>query len=478
MPLGKLQTLSANKLLASFSEDIAIVYDSTISSLWQSLSALFFIPIGIGILFYLNWQLTLLVVVLMPITMLISQFYFKKANKTTETKKGDDAKFFAFVQQDIATQLSIRILQIFTLRSKTFNENLNATEKNDFRYQFFTALSKSILSSGQIGIWFGILVVGGFFVLNGSLTIGALISFSVLLYGVITYIHRCVDHMQKLLLASNKLNNILEIINCNADKIKNEQKPELRNFAHHICFNKVNFKYPNSKFALHEIDLKFSIGESVAIAGPSGSGKSTLIRLLLGQENPTKGKIEIDMSDLIKYNFNPFLNQVGVILQVPDLFNMSIADNIRLGKLEATNEEIIAAAKAAEIHDEIMLLKDSYDSIIDEQNIVLPDVQRKRIVIARALIKNPSILVIDDITAGLDSTDQIAINKTIARHCKDRTIIRITHNLSETIGMDKIYILHDGRIISTGTHEELLQSTDSLYYNLWNKQASLESILD
>jgi len=108
MPLGMLQTLSAKKLLTSFSEDIAIVYDSTIFSLWQSLSALFFIPIGMGILFYLNWQLTLLVVFLIPITMLISQFYFKKANKTTETKKGDDAKFFAFVQQDIATQLSIR----------------------------------------------------------------------------------------------------------------------------------------------------------------------------------------------------------------------------------------------------------------------------------------------------------------------------------------------------------------------------------
>lgn len=463
MSLGALNNITSSKLLSCFSEDIALVRNATIFSLWYSIAYLLFIPVGIGVLFYLNWPLTLVVLFLIPISMIISRICYKHAAQNIDSKKDADMNLLSFVTEDIATQLTNRILGLFSFRSKMFEANIKATEQIDAHYHFFTALSKSIISSGQMGIRLGILAIGSLLVLTGHLTIGVLIGFSVLLDRVTACIHMFASQMPKLFQASGELSHILEIINHEVDQSEEQIKPVVRNFSHHICFNKVSFRYPNSQFTLHDIDLKFFIGQSVAIAGPSGSGKSTLIRLLLGQEIPTRGKVEIDMCDLKNYDLNSFLNQVGVVLQTPDLFNMSIADNIRMGKLDATNEEIIIAAKAAEIHNEIMLLKDSYDSIIGEQNIDLSVSQHQRIAIARALIKNPQILVLDEATTGLDPINQIAINKTLVRQFKDRTIIRITHDLSETIGMDKIYLLHEGRIISTGTHEELLQSTGSLF---------------
>ena len=220
---------------------------------------------------------------------------------------------------------------------------------------------------------------------------------------------------------------------------------------------------------LDEVAFRIEAGEAFAIVGASGSGKSTLLNLILRLYVPDEGRVTIDGVDVRKVTLDSLRRSMAVVFQENMLFNMSIRENIRLGKEGATDAEVEEAARKAEIHRYIMSLPQKYDTPVGERGDTLSGGQRQRIAIARAVIRNPSVLLLDEATSALDQTTEAAINRTLLKVAKGRTMIWSTHRLSSVVEMDEIIVISGGRAIERGSHAELL-AKNGTYRKLWNDQ--------
>jgi ATP-binding cassette, subfamily B, bacterial len=221
---------------------------------------------------------------------------------------------------------------------------------------------------------------------------------------------------------------------------------------------------------LKGIDLTVHRGEVVAVIGPSGSGKSTLLNLILRLYTPDEGRLTIDGVDIRKVTRESLRKSMAVVFQENMLFNMSIRENIRLGKEGATDEEVEQAARKAEIHRYIMSLPQKYDTSVGERGDTLSGGQRQRIAIARAIVRNPSVLLLDEATSALDQTTEAAINKTLMKLARGRTMIFSTHRLTSVVDMDEIIVISGGRAIERGSHAQLL-AANGVYRRLWDDQS-------
>jgi ATP-binding cassette subfamily B protein len=232
----------------------------------------------------------------------------------------------------------------------------------------------------------------------------------------------------------------------------------------------VTFSYEGSEAnVLDGLSLKLQAGKHIAIVGPSGSGKSTLLNLILRLYVPDEGRVTIDGVDIRKVTRDSLRANMAVVFQENMLFNMSIRENIRLGKDGATDKEVEDAAKKAEIHRHIMSLPQKYDTIVGERGDTLSGGQRQRIAIARAIVRDPSVLLLDEATSALDQTTEAAINRTLFKVARNRTMIFSTHRLTSVVDMDEIIVISGGRAIERGSHKELL-ARGGVYRQLWDDQ--------
>ena len=221
---------------------------------------------------------------------------------------------------------------------------------------------------------------------------------------------------------------------------------------------------------LDNLSLRLKVGKNIAIVGPSGSGKSTLLNLILRLYVPDEGQVTIDGVDIRKVTRDSLRRSMAVVFQENMLFNMSIRENIRLGKEGATDKEVEEAARKAEIHRYIMSLPQKYDTVVGERGDTLSGGQRQRIAIARAIIRNPSVLLLDEATSALDQTTEAAINRTLLKVAKGRTMIWSTHRLTSVVDMDEIIVISGGRVIERGSHADLLAG-NGVYRRLWDDQS-------
>src|SRR5205085_969777 len=246
--------------------------------------------------------------------------------------------------------------------------------------------------------------------------------------------------------------------------------PDLPRITHDITFDRVTFQYEGSQTpVLDNLSLKLDAGKSIAIVGPSGSGKSTLLNLILRLYVPDEGRVTIDVVDIRKVTRESLRRSMAVVFQENMLFNMSIRENIRLGKEGATDQEVVEAARKAEIHRHIMSLPQKYDTSVGERGDTLSGGQRQRIAIARAIVRNPSVLLLDEATSALDQTTEAAINATLLKLAKGRTMIFSTHRLTSVVEMDEIIVISGGKAIERGSHAELL-AMGGTYRKLWDDQ--------
>jgi ATP-binding cassette subfamily B protein len=230
---------------------------------------------------------------------------------------------------------------------------------------------------------------------------------------------------------------------------------------------------PNRRI-LDRVSLTIRQGECVAVVGLSGSGKSTLLSAIMCVFDPNEGKIEIDGRDLRAVTKTSLVGQSAVVFQESFLYNTTIRENVRVGRLNATDAEIVAACRDAEIHEIIMAMPLGYDSLVGERGSLLPGGQKQRLAIARALLRNPRILFLDEATSALDPGTEIAINRTLARIAQDRTVLAATHRLAATINFDRIVVMDEGRLAESGTHAELLKQ-NGLYAAMWRKQDGIRT---
>src|SRR5436309_3612457 len=237
-----------------------------------------------------------------------------------------------------------------------------------------------------------------------------------------------------------------------------------------ITFDRVTFAYEGSETTVPDNpSLKLDVGKTIAIVGPSGSGKSTLLNLILRLYVPDEGRVTIDGVDIRRVTRESLRRSMAVVFQENMLFNMSIRENIRLGKEGASDEDVEQAARKAEIHRYIMSLPQKYDTPVGERGETLSGGQRQRIAIARAIVRNPSVLLLDEATSALDQTTEAAINNTLLKLAKGRTMIFSTHRLTSVVEMDEIIVISGGKAIERGSHAQLL-AANGVYRRLWDDQ--------
>lgn len=315
-------------------------------------------------------------------------------------------------------------------------------------------------------IWYG-----GLLVLNPHNAMSAG-KFSLFLVALLASLHpikeiaRVYSEINKGLAAAER---VFEVIDEPVFLIDKDDAKSINIFTNSITFDDMSFKYPTSDIVLRDINLTIKKGEAVAFVGPSGGGKSTLMDLLLRFYDPISGAIRIDNIDMRDYKMDDVRNLIGMVTQEVILFDDTVAHNISYGRLDASREDIFQAAKAANAHEFILELEEGYETIIGERGVKLSGGQKQRIAIARAILKNPQILIFDEATSSLDGESEYQVQEAIYRLMKDRTTLIIAHRLSTIRNCSKIVVIDKGIIAEQGSHEELIEQ-GNLYKKLYNIQ--------
>jgi ATP-binding cassette subfamily B protein len=316
-----------------------------------------------------------------------------------------------------------------------------------------------------------VMAVGGWMAFQGIITIGTFASFQALFVTLSQSVGYLAAYSPTLISARAAVQNVEEMFEeqplvADRPNAKKLMAPE------EIQFRDVTFAYSGTQKSLDQVSFSIRRGSSVAFVGASGSGKSTVLNLLLRFYDPSEGTVLIDGLDLRDAALDSLLFQTAVVFQDNFLFNMSIRENIRLGRPDATDAEIVAAAKNAEIHDFIVTLTDGYDTLAGERGSRFSGGQRQRLGIARAVLRDPALLILDEATSSLDPSTEAAVNATFERIATGRTLISVTHRLSTVMRADWIFVMHEGKIAEQGRHDNLV-GAGGRYSTMWRRQSGV-----
>jgi len=472
LPAGYFARTKRGEILSRFSIDLS-AFEGSIKSFANS-AALPFLELiaGIILMLFLNWQLAAVALLVFPITLIGPRILTPKAVQANYEQKLNESSLLGMVQENIAAQA---VVKAFSLQRRTFG--WFTMRNNDVRRKTASALFLSTMVERTVTIsvlllHLVVLAIGAYLATKGQITIGTFVTFESAFWEVSYNIAHLMHFIPVSIQAAAAVRHIQELLDEPTRGADDRPgAPDLPRITNDITFDRVTFQYEGGETpVLDNLSLKLKVGKTIAIVGPSGSGKSTLLNLILRLYTPDEGRVTIDGVDIRKVTRESLRKSMAVVFQENMLFNMSIRENIRLGKEGATDEEVEQAARKAEIHRYIMSLPQKYDTAVGERGDTLSGGQRQRIAIARAIVRNPSVLLLDEATSALDQTTEAAINKTLLKLARGRTMIFSTHRLTSVVDMDEIIVISGGRAIERGSHQELL-AANGVYRRLWDDQS-------
>jgi ATP-binding cassette subfamily B protein len=461
----------SGEVIQRLTGDVQAVQDVVTSTVVSSITQIVIVVTSLAILFKLDWKLALLSMVVLPMFVL-------PVRKVGEVRKGLRGE-----AQRVRGEMSSQLGEIFGVSGALLTRIFGQERRQEREFEELNRKVMDLeLRLNLVGRWFGMMIgvlgplgtaviylYGGYAVIHGAMTIGGIVAFT-------AYVGRLYGPVGTLLnlhigvaTALGVFQRLFEYADMKPDVTERPGAMPLTNSAGHVAFRNVSFAYHPEQEALRRVSFEAKPGETIALVGPSGAGKSTLIGLVARLYDPTEGSVELDGHDIRGLQLASLRNHIAYVTQESFLFHASIEDNLRFAKPEATREEMEDACRKAYIHDLIASLPEGYATTVGERGHRLSGGERQRIAIARAILKDPRILILDEATSHLDSESEAYVQAALEQLMEGRTTLVIAHRLSTVLAADRILVLEGGEIVESGAHNELLEQK-GLYARLYRTQ--------
>lgn len=470
LPVGYYAGRRASDLLNLFSSDLTVIETLVTSVLHAVLLPALSVAMAVGLLFLLlDWRLALVGSLVWPLVLVGPRIVTPKAAAAAQRKKEEETRLLGSVEEAIAGYRVIKGYGLDAFIAQRFRQLLAPLSATLARATFLGSLVERSTVISIYAVQFAALAIGANMAFDGVLSVGSFIAFLTIFWSLgwsIVVLARSAPLLISAAVSARRIDNMLAQP---VDPLDREGAQAMPPLARELQLNHVRFAYPGRPPVLKDVSLAIRQGEFVAFVGPSGSGKSSILNILSRQYGVDSGRIEVDGRDMDEFTADSIRAQMGLVFQESVLFDMSVRENIRLGLLGASDDEVEAAARRAEVHDAILALPQGYETNVGERGALLSGGQRQRVAIARALIRNPSLLLLDEASSALDPASEAAINETLLRASEGRTLVSVTHRLDSVMRADRIFVVDAGTIAETGSHDELV-ARNGLYADLWRKQ--------
>ena len=460
-------------LLGRFTSDVETVSNALQQSFLQIVNALLTIVLVMGMVLYLNFQLAIVVILSIPVTYFGARSILKRSQPYFKEQAAILGRMNGYVQENLTGFNVLKLYGREETSHKEFSEITDDLQRVGFKASFISGLMMPALHAVSDLTYLIVAVLGGLQVIAGRLTVGNMQAFVQYVWQVSQPIQNITQLAGQMQSAKSSLDRIFDILD-ETEEVEGEELEILEPLTGQVTFKQVDFQYVENKPLIRNFNLEVQPGEMVAIVGPTGSGKTTLINLLMRFYDVTAGAILVDGQDIRQLSRQDYRRQFGMVLQDAWLYEGTIKENLRFGNLDASDEEIIEAAKAANVDHFIRTLPGGYNMEMNQESSNISLGQKQLLTIARALLANPKILILDEATSSVDTRLELLIQKAMKRLMKGRTSFVIAHRLSTIQEADKILVLKDGQIIEQGNHESLLQAK-GFYYDLYQSQFSSKS---
>lgn len=469
IPLKYFESRTHGEVLSRVTNDVDTLQQSLNQSLTQLITSVTTLVGAFVMMLSINVWMTLAAVLILPISMIIignvmkhSQKYFKDQQRYLGEVNGQ-------VEEVYSGHNVVKVFNKEEAVVDTFEKTNQKLYESAWKSQFFSGIMMPVMQFvGNLG-YVMVALLGGFLTIKGSIEVGDIQSF-------FQYIRNFTQPIQQIAQVTNMLQStaaaserVFEFLEEEEEDQKAENPASVANVAGNVDFEHVSFGYNPDQIIIHDFSAQVKQGQKVAIVGPTGAGKTTMVKLLMRFYDVNTGRISVDGHNIKDFNRSELRELFGMVLQDTWLFHGTIMENIRYGRLDATDEEVIAAAKAAHAHRFIMSQPGGYNMVLDEETSNISQGQKQLLTIARAILADNKILILDEATSSVDTRTEIQIQKAMDNLMKGRTSFVIAHRLSTIRDADLILVMKDGDIIEQGNHDELL-AAGGFYANLYNSQ--------
>lgn len=475
LSLGFFAQRRTGDLLSRLMNDIGVIQTTVTETPIDSAKQLVTFVGGVGFLLFMNWRLCLLILVVLPIVVLVARVFGKRL-KALSTQIQDHTAVVSTLIEEVLS--GIRMVKSFVQtqrEERRFSSAINHALTITLRRAAIVAVFASVITLVTFSAAAAVLGYGGSQVIQGTVTPGDLIAFILfagILIGPFGSAARVFAQVKE---AQGAMTRVFEILDTRPELEDDPNARDLPPIAGHIRADHVSFEYGPRASVLKDLSFEIFPGETVAVVGPTGAGKTTLINLIHRFYDPTTGSLSIDGYDLRSVRLESFYRQIALVPQETILFGGTIMENIRYGREEASDEDLHAASQAAHAHDFIVELPDGYSTVVGEKGVNLSGGQRQRIAIARALLKNPRLLILDEATSALDAESERLVQDALDRLMTGRTTVVIAHRLTTVQRADRILVLQKGNLVEVGTHLTLLEQQGLYHYLYTLRQTEGES---
>lgn len=457
------------KIMARVTADIELIQQLIQGQLVQFITDTVTLTAVLGMLFFMEWRLALAIVLLVPFYVVSYLAFLKHIRHISDEQRR--------LYDEMLGKLAEKIAGIAVVKSFVREDYERASFMDSVRRKFSVDMTQVHLNR-RLGLVSGVISAigtgvvysfGGSLVQHGEMTTGKLVAMTFYIGFVFNPAVRVVDFNNALQWAVSAMDRVFQTLDTRPEIEDRPNAPSLPQITGAVEFDRISFSYGGPKPAIDDLSLRVASGEVLAIVGHSGAGKSTLMNLLMRFYDPQHGSVRLDGYDLREVRIESLRRQVSMVAQENVLFSVSILENIRYGNHDATYDECVAASKAADLHEFVMELPEGYETMIGEYGIKLSGGQKQRLALARALVTDPRILILDDVTSALDGETEARVQDALRQVMKGRTTFIIAHRLSSVVDADRIVILDEGRLVDIGTHQELVERP-GIYRDLFREQ--------